>query len=90
MYRTAIVDELGHPMFWCDELAGKNQIECILNSHPEWSIMCTEVQKVRKFETAISKFGKADTYESVGNCIVQQSLQCKKCRRSREIIQRRN
>ena len=28
-------------------------------------------------ETAILKFRKADVYESVGNCIVQQSLQCK-------------
>ena len=42
MYRTAIVDELDHPMFWCDELHGKDQIHCILNSHPEWSIKCIE------------------------------------------------
>lgn len=43
MYRTAIVDELGHPMFWCDELQGEEQIECILYCHPEWSIKYVEV-----------------------------------------------
>ena len=43
MYRTAIVDELGHVMFWRDELHGEEQIECILNSHPEWSIKCIEI-----------------------------------------------
>ena len=37
MYRTAIVDELGYVMFWCDELQDETQIETILNSHPEWS-----------------------------------------------------
>lgn len=35
-YRSAIVDEIGHVMFWCDELQGEEQIECILNGHPEW------------------------------------------------------
>ena len=43
MYRTAIVNELGCPMFWCDELQGEEQIECILNDHPEWSIKCIEI-----------------------------------------------
>lgn len=43
MYRTAIVDELGYPMFWCDELQDKDQIESILNSHPDWSIKCIEM-----------------------------------------------
>lgn len=43
MYRSAIVNELGHVMFWCDKLQGNEQIECILNRHPEWSIKCMEV-----------------------------------------------
>ena len=43
MYRSAIANELGHVMFWCDELQGDEQIECILNSHPEWSIKCVEI-----------------------------------------------
>lgn len=47
MYRSAIVNELGHVMFWCDELQGDEQIECILNGHPEWSVKCVEIQKAR-------------------------------------------
>lgn len=43
MYRTAIVNELGYVMFWCDELLGQEQIDCILNSHSEWSLSCIEV-----------------------------------------------
>ena len=43
MYRLAIVDELGHVMFWCDELQGEEQIECILDSHPEWNRRCVEI-----------------------------------------------
>lgn len=38
VFRTAIVDELGFVMFWCDELQDNDQIECILAGHPEWSI----------------------------------------------------
>ena len=41
MYRRALVNELGHVMFWCDELRD-GQIECILNGHPEWSVKCVE------------------------------------------------
>lgn len=40
MYKTAIVDELGYVMLWCDELQRDEQIECILNGHPEWSVKC--------------------------------------------------
>ena len=43
MYRSAIVNELGHVMFWCDDLRGYEQIECILNGHPEWSVKCVEL-----------------------------------------------
>ena len=43
MYRSAIVNELGHVMFWCDELCGEKQIECILNGHPEWFVKCVEI-----------------------------------------------
>ena len=41
-FKSAIVNELGKVMFWCDELQDENQIECILNHHPEWSIKCIE------------------------------------------------
>jgi len=37
-YRTAIVDETSCVMFWCDELEGWEQIEIILECHPEWSV----------------------------------------------------
>jgi hypothetical protein len=42
MYKKAIIDELGFVMFWCDELQDEDQIESILNSHPEWKIECIE------------------------------------------------
>lgn len=41
-YRTAIVDELGWVMFWVDELIDKDQVEAILNGHPEWSCKAIE------------------------------------------------
>lgn len=41
-YRTAIVDECGCVMWWCDELQGNEQIECILVSHPEWTMRAIE------------------------------------------------
>ncbi len=41
-FRSAIVDETGWVMFWCDELQNQEQIECILESHPEWSCKCIE------------------------------------------------
>ena len=39
-YRSAIVDECGWVVFWCDELQDEDQIECILEGHPEWSRKC--------------------------------------------------
>lgn len=42
MYRSAIVNEIGHVMFWCDDLR-REQIECILNGHPEWFVKCVEI-----------------------------------------------
>ena len=36
-------DELGCVMYWCDELQDEDQIECILNSHPEWSRKCIQM-----------------------------------------------
>lgn len=37
-YRTAIVDELGEIVAWCDELpGGEDQIETILESRPEYT-----------------------------------------------------
>lgn len=41
-YRTAIIDELGCVMWWCDELQGWDQIETILAGHPEWSVKTIE------------------------------------------------
>lgn len=41
-YRSAIVDECGRVMYWCDELQGEEQIECILDCHPEWQRECIE------------------------------------------------
>lgn len=43
MYRSAIVNEIGHVMFWCDDLREDEQIECILNEHPEWSVKCVGI-----------------------------------------------
>ena len=43
MYRSAIIDELGCVMFWCDELRGQEQIDCILDDHPEWSLKAIEI-----------------------------------------------
>lgn len=41
-YRTAVIDELGSVMFWCDKLQGWDQIETILKGHPEWSVKAIE------------------------------------------------
>jgi hypothetical protein len=41
-FRTAIVDETGWVMFWCDQLQGWEQIECILEVHPEWNVRVIE------------------------------------------------
>lgn len=42
MYRSAIVNELGYVVFWCDDLRHE-QIEHILNEHHEWSVKCVEL-----------------------------------------------
>ena len=42
-FRSVIVGELGYVMYWCDELQDKDHVECILNSHPEWSRKCIEM-----------------------------------------------
>lgn len=38
-FRTAILDELGEVMCWCDELT-KNEIKKILENHTEWKKKC--------------------------------------------------
>lgn len=43
MYRTAIVDELGSVMYWCNELQGQEQIDTILGSHPEWCVKAIQI-----------------------------------------------
>lgn len=40
-FRTAIVDELGEVMYWCDELS-QNEVEEILDNHVEWKKKCIE------------------------------------------------
>lgn len=40
-YRTAIVDECGSVVCWCDDLT-KNEVNKILANHPEWHIRCVE------------------------------------------------
>lgn len=40
-FRTAIVDELGEVMYWCDELS-ENEIKNILDNHIEWKQKCVE------------------------------------------------
>lgn len=42
MYGSAIVNELGHMMFWIDELR-PDQITCLLDCHLEWSVKCVEI-----------------------------------------------
>ena len=42
-FRSAIVDELGYVMYWCDELQDEDQIEYILDNHPEWSRKCIQM-----------------------------------------------
>lgn len=41
-FRSAIVDECGTVMYWRSELTFQEEIE-ILDSHPEWSIVCVEI-----------------------------------------------
>ena len=40
-YTSVIVDELGHIMYFCSELK-EDEIESILENHPEWSRKCIE------------------------------------------------
>lgn len=42
MYRSAIINELGWPEYWIDELT-REEIEKILEEHPEWSIRAIEL-----------------------------------------------
>ena len=39
-FRTAIVDELSKVVFWRDEVQDEYQFQCILESHPEWTVRC--------------------------------------------------
>lgn len=41
-YRSAIVDELGYVIAWCDTLS-ENKINDYLERHPECYIRCVEV-----------------------------------------------
>lgn len=42
-FRSAIVDECGTIVYWCDEVINGNEaIQEILAEHPEWSIRSIE------------------------------------------------
>jgi hypothetical protein len=41
-YRSAILDEVLCVRYWCDQLTDE-QVDEILENHPEWRIMCVEV-----------------------------------------------
>lgn len=43
MYKRAIVDELGHVMYWCSELNDEG-IMCILAEYPEATIKCVAIE----------------------------------------------
>lgn len=38
-YRSAIVDECGDVVMWCDEMS-QDEIQEILDQHPEWRERC--------------------------------------------------
>jgi hypothetical protein len=40
-FKTAIVNELGEIIQWCEDLT-ENEIDEILIKHPEWRIACIE------------------------------------------------
>nr|DAK66162.1 MAG TPA: hypothetical protein [Caudoviricetes sp.] len=40
-FKTAIVNELGEIIQWCEDLTD-NEIDEILVNHPEWRIACIE------------------------------------------------
>lgn len=40
-FRSAIVDECGCVMYWCDELS-ESEVDKILEQHQEWKVRCIE------------------------------------------------
>lgn len=40
-FKSAIVDECGDVVYWCENLTD-NEIDEILVNHPEWCIACIE------------------------------------------------
>lgn len=40
-FRSAIVDECGYVVYWCNELS-ENKIYEILEEHQEWRLACVE------------------------------------------------
>ena len=41
-FKSAIVDELGFVVEWCDRLSEK-EIQDVLTDHPEWSRKCIQI-----------------------------------------------
>ena len=46
IFLTAIVDELGKVMLWCNEAKDNDKIESVLHDHPEWSKKCIELHSI--------------------------------------------
>ena len=42
MYRSAIIDELGHFICWCSEYT-ETEIDEMLDEHPEWECRLIQV-----------------------------------------------
>lgn len=41
-FKSAIVDECGDVVYWCEELS-EDEIEIILTDYPEFRIRCVEI-----------------------------------------------
>jgi len=41
-FKSAIVDECGDVVYWCEELSS-DEIETILANHPEWRTRCVQM-----------------------------------------------
>ena len=39
-FKSAIIDECGYVVYWCEERLTDRQIEIILSAHPEWKVRC--------------------------------------------------
>lgn len=42
-FTSAIVDECGDVVYWCEERLTDKQIKTILSDHPEWKVRCIPI-----------------------------------------------